>query len=201
MAEHRDADAPAADRLERPPCVSRHADDRRSRVVEHGSRDRVEAEDVDDRMQHEDVALADERREGATSGCARRDDQLRNADRKCAHGRSAEDRTPSSAEAEGLVEPPLEPEPEADGPDALLHQLDSRAAAPRRANLVELVPALACDLGARDVRDAVLGLAENPGVDDDRNRIELAQAAADVLDLSPLRVERPDERDAGRVPH
>src|SRR5262249_44562753 len=102
------------------------------------------------------------------------------------------------AQAQGAVEPPLLPEPQAHGAYALAHQLDGLAAAPGGAHRVELVPPGRGDLRAPDVRDDVPPLAEDPGVDDDRRRPEVADPVAHVADLGALRVEGPDQDDARR---
>ena len=87
-----------------------------------------------------------------------------------------------------------------DGAHALEHELDGGAARPRRPHRLQLVPARARDLLARDVGLAALGLAQDARVDDQRARAERRQPVADVGDLGPLGVEGADQRDAGVRP-
>ena len=157
-------------------------------------------EDVDDRVHHDDVALAHERAERPAPRGAGRDDQLRHADRERVHRRRAEQGALRATQAEHRLDPSLEPEPQAHRSHALEHQLHRGAAAPGRANPLEVVTAFARDLLAAHVGLGA-GLAEDPRVDHDRARPERRQPLAHVGDLVALRVERADQRDAGRFRH
>ncbi len=64
VAEHGDANAVLAQALHGPARIASHSHHGRGGVVEHGARDRVDPEDVGDRVHDEGVALADERAEG-----------------------------------------------------------------------------------------------------------------------------------------
>ena len=179
----------------------RHSDHSGGGVVEHRPRDRVQPEDVDHRVHHDDVALADEGAEGAASRRAGGDDELRHADRERVHRRRAEQRALRAAEAEHAVDPPFEPEPQADGAHALVHQLDRRAAAPRRPDPLEVVPRLARDLLPASTSASVPGSPRIPESITTAPAPSAASRLADVVDLVALRVERADERDPRRVRH
>jgi hypothetical protein len=200
VAEHRDPDRPGAEVPHRAAAGPRHPDHRGGRVVEHRPRDRVQPQDVDHRVHHDDVALADEGAEGAASRRAGGDDELRHADWERVHRGRAEQRPLRAAEAEHAVDPTFEPEPQADRAHAFEHQLHRRAAAPGGPDPLEVVARLLGDLLPADV-GLRAGLAEDPGVDHDGARPERRQPFADVRDLVALRVERADERDPGRVRH
>ena len=200
VSEHRDADAAPAELGYGPARVAHHPRDGRSGVVEDGARDRIEAENVDDRVHDENVALADEGTERPAAGRARRDDHLGHADRQRVHGRRAEQRALGAAETQHPVDPSLQPEPQADGSHALDHQLDSRAAASRCLHLFELIAGFAGDVLAGDVSlDA--GLAEDAGIDHDRPGPERDQPVAHISDLVGLRVQRPDQGDPRLLRH
>ena len=126
--------------------VARHPGDGRGGIVEHRARDRIEAEDVDDRMHDEDVALADEGAERPPARRAWRNDQLGHADGKGVHGGRAEQCALGAAETQDSVDPPLQPEPKTDGAYALDHQLDRRAATSSRLHVLEVVAGLASDV-------------------------------------------------------
>ena len=200
VPEHRDAHAAPAQVAKRRSRLPGHAHDRRGRVVEDGPGDRVEAEDVDDRVHDEDVALADEGTERAATRGARRDDQLRDADGKGVHPGRAQEGSLRPAQAEHAVQVILEPEAEADCADPLCHQLDRGAAAARRLDLLELVARLAGHVLPRHV-GARAGLSQDPRVDHDRPGAEPRQPLAHVRDLLALGVERPDQRDPRLVRH
>ena len=146
-------------------------------------------------MHDENVAVAGEGRESAAPGSARRDEHFRDADRQRMHSGHAEQRTLGAAEAENAVEALFAPQPQHDFTHAAGHQLHGGTAAARRANLLNRVTGLQRHLGAGDVSNDSIRLAEDPGVDDDRLCSERLDPLANVRDLRTFRVERGDDDD------
>jgi hypothetical protein len=133
------------------PRRARHSDDRRGGVVEDGSRDRIDAEDVDHRVHDAGVGVADEGTERPPAGCAGGDDQLRHADGQDVHSRSPEQRALGSTQAQRAVEAALRPEIEHHAPDAITHALDCGSPGAYAAELVDVVATGSRDLLPRDV--------------------------------------------------
>ena len=196
VAEHRDPHAALAQVLRRAARVARHAHHGGGGVVEHGARDRVEPEDVGDRVHHERVALAHEGPERPPARGARRDDQLGHPHRQRGHRRRAEQRALGAAEAERAVQRGARPRA-ARAPRA---RPPASARPPRRAS-----PAARTSSSSRPAARATSArgtsasqpraLAEDAGVDHDRLTAERADAVAHVRGLVALGVERGYQRD------
>ena len=129
LAQHRDPDAVLAERARAPsrrrwtmPAIAAAA------LSKIGREMPLQPEDVDDGVHHADVALADEVAEAAAAGRARRDEQLRHADRERLHRRRAQQRALGAAQAQHALHAALGELPHDDLAHALAHQRHGRAA-------------------------------------------------------------------------
>ena len=195
VAEHRDRDAALAVVGAQPVPVLQHAGHRRRDVVEDRRADRIEAEDVDDRVHDHHVARADERPEprcpdaiGVTMILGM---PIGSMQRIALAPSTAPSAPPSVRRRRGAA---LLEEIERQPLQAEQHAVHRFAAAARLAQRLDGRATEARHLGARDVGHDVERPGEDARVGDEVADAERLQAITDIGDLRALGVEVPMRR-------